>query len=64
MIHRLVCLLLLYTVCSTKAARILGIFLTPSISHQLSFQAIMKALAARGHQITVISRNPLKVFLF
>jgi glucuronosyltransferase len=57
----LVYLLLLYTVCSTQAARILGIFPTPSISHQLTFQAIMKALAARGHQVTVISPNPLKV---
>ena len=59
--HSLACLLLLYAVCNTKAARILGIFPTPSISHQLPFQAIMKALAARGHQITVISPDPLKV---
>ncbi|XP_066999951.2 UDP-glucosyltransferase 2 isoform X1 [Anabrus simplex] len=41
------------------AARILGIFPTASISHQLPMQAIMKALAARGHQVTVISPNPL-----
>jgi len=63
MIQRLVYLLLLYAVCSTQAANILGIFPAPSISHQLTFQAIMKALAARGHQITVISPNPLKVIL-
>jgi hypothetical protein len=60
--HSLVQLLLLYAVCSTKAARILVIIPTPSISHQLTFQAIMKALAARGHHISVISPNPLKVF--
>jgi hypothetical protein len=59
--HSLVQLLLLYSVCSTLATRILGIFPTPSISHQLPFQAIMKALAARGHQIIFISPNPLKV---
>jgi hypothetical protein len=59
--HSLVYLLVLHAMCSTEAARILGIFPTPSISHQLPFQAIMKALAARGHQITVISPNPLKV---
>ena len=59
--HSVACLLLLCAVCTTKAARILGIFPTPSISHQLTFQAIMKALAARGHQITVISPKPLKV---
>ena len=44
--------------CSIKGARILGIFPAPSVSHQLPFQA----LAARGHQITVISPQPLKVF--
>jgi len=60
--HSLVYLLVLYAVCSTKAAGILGIFPTPSISHQLTFQAIMKALAAREHQITLFSPNPLKVF--
>jgi glucuronosyltransferase len=59
--HSLLCLLLLYAVCCTKGARILGIFPTPSISHQLPFQAIMKALAARGHNVTVISPEPLKV---
>jgi hypothetical protein len=62
--HSLVCLLLLYAVCCTKGASILGIFPTPSISHQLPFQAIMKALAARGHHITVISTDPLKVSLY
>jgi hypothetical protein len=59
----LVWLLLLGAVCYSRGARILGIFPTPSISHQLPFQAIMKALAARGHQITVISPDPLKVSL-
>ena len=48
--------------CSIKGARILGIFPSPFVSHQLPFQALMKALAARGHQITVISPQPLKVF--
>lgn len=41
-------------------ARILGIFPSPSLSHHLVFQAIMKALVARGHQVTVISTDPLK----
>ncbi|XP_068082903.1 UDP-glucosyltransferase 2-like [Anabrus simplex] len=43
------------------AARILGIFPSPMISHQLPFQVIMKALAARGHQVTVISPHPQKI---
>jgi hypothetical protein len=60
----LVYVLLLYAACSTKAVRIPGIFSTPSISHQLTFQAIMKALATRGHQMTVISPNLLKVSVY
>ncbi|KAK7793475.1 hypothetical protein R5R35_010151 [Gryllus longicercus] len=43
-----------------RAARILALFPTPSISHQLPFQVVMKELAARGHQVTVISPDPLK----
>jgi len=51
-------------VCSTEAVRIPGIFPTPSMSLQLTFQANMKALAARGHQMTVITPNPLKVSVY
>jgi hypothetical protein len=42
-------------------ARILGIFPSASPSHHIVFQAIMKTLAARGHHVTVISTDPLKV---
>ncbi|XP_066998719.2 UDP-glycosyltransferase UGT5 [Anabrus simplex] len=56
-----VSVVLLVSLGSGHAARILGIFPTPSISHQLPFQVIMKALAARGHQVTVISPNPQKM---
>ncbi|XP_033607656.1 UDP-glucuronosyltransferase 2B31 isoform X1 [Cryptotermes secundus] len=58
--HSLVWIFLLGAVYWARGARILGIFPTPSISHQLPFQTIMKALAARGHEITVISPDPLK----
>lgn len=39
---------------------ILGICPSASYSHQQPFQALMKALAARGHNVTVISTIPLK----
>ncbi|XP_068082930.1 UDP-glucosyltransferase 2-like [Anabrus simplex] len=42
-------------------ARILGIFPTPSVSHQMPLQVIMKTLVARGHQVTVVSPSPLTV---
>ncbi|KAK9885607.1 hypothetical protein WA026_012369 [Henosepilachna vigintioctopunctata] len=40
-------------------ARILGVFMTPSYSHQVVYQPIWKELSLRGHQVTVITPNPL-----
>lgn len=40
---------------------ILGICPSASYSHQQPFQALMKALAARGHNVTMISTIPSKV---
>ncbi|KAF2883376.1 hypothetical protein ILUMI_22789 [Ignelater luminosus] len=48
--------LCLYSVDSYK---ILGIFPVPSISHQIVFQPIWKELSLRGHEVTVITPNPL-----
>jgi hypothetical protein len=65
---RWACFLAVVTLCAEfhdgGAGRILGIFPSPSLSHQLVFQTIMKALAARGHHVTVISTDPLKVSHF
>ncbi|XP_014228381.1 UDP-glucuronosyltransferase 1-7-like [Trichogramma pretiosum] len=43
-----------------EAFNILGICPSTSYSHQQPFQALMKALAQRGHKVTVISPIPLK----
>ncbi|XP_070509433.1 UDP-glycosyltransferase UGT5-like [Chironomus tepperi] len=40
---------------AVHSAKILGIFPTPSISHQVVFQALMKDLAARGHELLILS---------
>jgi glucuronosyltransferase len=64
--RRWVCFLLVFMLCADfrgDGARILGIFPSASPSHHIVFQVIMKALAARGHQVTVISTDPLKVSL-
>jgi len=64
--RRWVCFLLVFMLCAEfrgHGARILGIFPSASPSHHIVYQVIMKALAARGHQITVISTDPLKVSL-
>ncbi|CAG4992088.1 unnamed protein product [Colias eurytheme] len=42
----------------TNAARILAVFPTPSISHQVAFRPLTHELARRGHDVTVITPNP------
>ncbi|XP_045507004.1 UDP-glucosyltransferase 2-like [Colias croceus] len=42
----------------TNAARILGVFPTPSISHQVAFRPLTHELARRGHDVTVVTPNP------
>ncbi|XP_037052099.1 UDP-glucosyltransferase 2-like [Bradysia coprophila] len=46
---------------NSENARILGVFPTPSISHQVVFHALMKDLAARGHHLTVLTTDALKI---
>ncbi|KAF2892703.1 hypothetical protein ILUMI_13475 [Ignelater luminosus] len=43
-----------------ECAKILGVFIIPSISHQCVFQPIWKELSLRGHEVTVLTPNPLK----
>lgn len=44
-----------------ESARILGVFPTPSISHQVVFHALVKDLAARGHHLTVLTTDAIKI---
>ena len=44
-----------------EPANILGIFPTPSISHQVVFHALVKDLAARGHHLTVLTTDLIKI---
>ncbi|KAK9892174.1 hypothetical protein WA026_018376 [Henosepilachna vigintioctopunctata] len=46
---------------AVNSAKILGWFTCPSISHQGVFQPIWKELSLRGHEVTVITSDPLKV---
>lgn len=45
--------------CNVHCAKILGIFHVPSISHQVVFQPIWKELSLRGHDVTIITTDPL-----
>lgn len=43
-----------------NCARILGIVGMPSYSHQVVFRPIWKELSLRGHQVTVLTTDPMK----
>lgn len=45
-------------VLTAKSARILGVFPTPSISHQVVFRPLMKELARKGHEVLVLTPDP------
>lgn len=43
-----------------RGAKILCVFNLASVSHQVVFQPIWRELSLRGHEVTVITPNPLK----
>ena len=47
------------TVAGAESARILGYFPTPSISHQVVFRPLIHALAKRGHEVIVVTADPV-----
>lgn len=56
-----VCLLFTAVVqINVECSRILGIFPGPTKSHFVMFKTIMKGLAARGHEVDVVSHFPLE----
>lgn len=42
-------------------AKILGVFPTPSVSHQVVFRALMKDLAAKGHELIIMTPDPFPI---
>ena len=53
-------ILAIFTVHYVQPARILGLFPHPGKSHQMVFDPLMRALAERGHDVTVASFFPIK----
>ncbi|XP_026761258.3 UDP-glycosyltransferase UGT5-like [Galleria mellonella] len=47
-----------YRIIYTESAKILAVFPTQSISHQVVFRPLMHELAARGHEVVVITPAP------
>lgn len=60
MIPRTMLLLCAMLVSVTHGARILGVFPMASLSHQIVYQPVWRELSVRGHQVTVITPNPLE----
>lgn len=54
-------LILLSLISNLESARILGIFSTPSFSHQVVYHALVKDLAARGHHLTILTTDVMKI---
>lgn len=42
------------------SARILASVFIPSLNHQLPFRSLWKELASRGHEITLITTDPIR----
>ncbi|CAG9856811.1 unnamed protein product [Phyllotreta striolata] len=51
--------IILSLVPAISASKILAIVSTPSYSHQISFQRIWISLAQKGHQVTLLTTNPI-----
>ncbi|XP_044262353.1 UDP-glycosyltransferase UGT5-like [Tribolium madens] len=55
----LVLVLVLFSPLVVNSANILGVFMFPSISHQVVYQPIWRELSLRGHNVTVVTPDPL-----
>ncbi|KAJ3641651.1 hypothetical protein Zmor_028141 [Zophobas morio] len=44
---------------TANCANILGVFMYPSISHQMVYHNIMQELSLRGHHVTVVTPDPV-----
>lgn len=56
MFKLILCLCLVFS--GSECAKILGVFPTPAISHQVVFRPVMIELAKRGHEVTMITTDP------
>nr|WMP40233.1 UDP-glucuronosyltransferase UGT33AX4 [Tuta absoluta] len=55
----LVLISLLSSVVLSESARILAVFPTPSISHQVVFRPLTQELARRGHEVVILTTDPV-----
>ncbi|KAJ8959917.1 hypothetical protein NQ317_010522 [Molorchus minor] len=60
LIRLLLILLICYTIQETTCAKILAVVPVPSYSHQLFFRRIWKELGKRGHELTLLTTDPMQ----
>ncbi|XP_022124068.2 UDP-glycosyltransferase UGT5 [Pieris rapae] len=48
-----------YVLTVANTAKILAVFPTPSVSHQVVFRPLMQELSKRGHDLTIITTDPI-----
>lgn len=58
-IELLLTVFLIFAISDGESYKILAVFPIPSISHQVVFRKITQELARRGHEITVITPDPI-----
>lgn len=56
LVYNILTLVAVSSICD--AARILAVFPTPSISHQVVFRPLTRELAKRGHDVVIITTDP------
>ncbi|XP_015178625.1 PREDICTED: UDP-glucuronosyltransferase 2C1-like, partial [Polistes dominula] len=59
LIVTIVTCLLIINIGLTSSARILAVFPIPSYSHQIVYNSICKHLSLRGHQVTLVTTDPI-----
>lgn len=55
---KFICVIFASLLVTGHGARILGVFPTPSISHQVAFRPLMQELANRGHELVILTTDP------
>lgn len=58
LVYLVVSISILSNLSVVDSARILALLPTPSFSHQLVFRAVTEELAARGHELVILTPNP------
>ncbi|KAF5287796.1 hypothetical protein FQA39_LY15732 [Lamprigera yunnana] len=60
MFYKTLLILIISIIGLSNGARILAVVPTPSYSHQVAFHSLWKELSLRGHQVTLVTTDPIQ----